>query len=166
MQKKVKALIISGSILTGLAMTIGLTMLVGNLSYQPRNGENVTFCAKKIGKTAFLEEKSVKINNHEFFYYNVISGKDGSWILLDKTSYIINTDISYGLRYKNDELIDIKPYAGSKEPVKIPSSDLYPGYSNYEINHGFKLSIKDSIEDESIPNGVNIGVIMHWCQQK
>ena len=166
MQKKVKALIISGSILTGLAMTIGLTVLVGNLSYQPRNGENVTFCAKKIGKTAFLEEKSVKINNHEFFYYNVISGKDGSWILLDKTSYIINTDISYGLRYKNDELIDIKPYAGSKEPVKIPSSDLYPGYSNYEINHGFKLSIKDSIEDESIPNGVNIGVIMHWCQQK
>ena len=93
----------------------------------------------------------------------IISGNDGSWILLDKTSYIINADISYGLRYKNDELIDIKPYAGSKEPVKIPSSDLYPGYSNYEINHGFELSIKDSIEDERIPNGVNIGVIMHWC---
>ena len=166
MQKKAKVLIFSGSILMGLAMTFGLTVLIGNLSYQPRNGENVTFCAKKIGKTAFLEEKSVIINNHEFFYYNVISGKDGSWILLDKTSYIINTDISYGLRYKNDELIDIKPYAGSKDPVKIPSSDLYPGYSNYEINHGFRLSIKDSIEDDSIPNGVNIGVIMHWCQQK
>ena len=166
MQKKVKALIISGSILTGLAMTIGLTVLIGSLTCQPRNGGNVAFCAKKIGKTPFLREKNIKINDHEFTYYNVISGNDGSWILLDKTSYIVNTDISYGLRYKNDELIDIKPYAGSKEPVKIPSSDLYPGYSNYEINHGFKLSIKDSIEDDSIPNGVNIGVIMHWCQQK
>ena len=82
MQKKAKVLIFSGSILMGLAMTFGLTVLIGNLSYQPRNGENVTFCAKKIGKTAFLEEKSVIINNHEFFYYNVISGKDGSWILL------------------------------------------------------------------------------------
>ena len=163
MQKKVKALIISGSILTGLAMTVGLTVLVGNLSYQPRNGENVTFCAKKIGKTAFLEEKSVKINNHEFFYYNVISGKDGSWILLDKTSYIINTDIGFGFRYKNDEFVDIKSYAGGKEPVKIPSSYLYPGYANYEINGGFKLTIKETIDDKDIQNGINIGVIMHWC---
>ena len=72
MQKKVKALIISGSILTGLAMTIGLTVLIGSLTCQPRNGGNVAFCAKKIGKTPFLREKNIKINDHEFTYYNVI----------------------------------------------------------------------------------------------
>ena len=163
MQKKVKVLIISGSVLTGLAMTFGLTVLIGNLTCQPRNGGNVAFCAKKIGKTAFLKEKNIKINNHEFFYYNVISGNDGSWILVDKTSYIINTDINFGFRYKNDEFIDIRSYAGGNEPIKIPSSDLYPGYSNYEINHGFKLTIKETIDDTDIQNGVNIGVIMHWC---
>ena len=163
MQKKVKVLIISGSVLTGLAMTFGLTVLIGNLTCQPRNGGNVAFCAKKIGKTAFLKEKNIKINNHEFFYYNVISGNDGSWILVDKTSYIINTDINFGFRYKNDEFIDIRSYAGGNEPIKIPSSDLYPGYVNYEINHGFKLTIKETIDDTDIQNGVNIGVIMHWC---
>ena len=165
MKKKVKALIIVGSVLTGLAVTVGLSIAVG-MSDAKTNGGTISFCAKPIGKTAYQEEKKIKINKHEFTYYNVISGNDGSWILLDKTSYIINTDIQFGFRYKNSELIDIMPYAGSMEPIKMSASGLFPGYTNYNINLGIKLTIKEEIDDKDIQNGVNIGVLMHWCQQK
>ena len=49
MQKKVKALIITGSIVIGLASTIGLVVLVGNVNNVSRGGETISFCAKKIG---------------------------------------------------------------------------------------------------------------------
>ena len=166
MQKKVKTLIITGSIVIGLASTIGLVVLVGNANNVARGGETISFCAKKIGKTPFLKERVIKLNNHEFTFYNVVSGNDGSWILLDKTSYIINTDITFGFRYKNDEQVEIRSYSGGREPEKMGDTDLYPGYANYSVGGGIKLSIKDSVEDQDIPNGVNIGVLMHWCQQK
>ena len=163
MQKKVKALIISASVITGLAMTAGLVALTVNSS-MGKNGGNVSFCAKPIGRIPFKQEKTIRINKHEFTYYNVISDTDGSWILLDKTSYIINTDIQFGFRFKNDTLVDITSYCGSAEPKKMGGSSLYPGYANYNVDFGIKLTISDKVDDNNIKDGINIGVIMHWCQ--
>ena len=163
MEKKVKALIISASVVTGLAMTAGLVALTVNSSVG-QNGGNVSFCAKPIGQIPYQIEKTIKINKHEFTYFNVISDTDGSWILLDKTSYIINTDIQFGFRFKNDTLIDITSYCGSMEPKKMGGSSLYPGYANYNVDFGIKLRISDKVDDNNIKDGINIGVIMHWCQ--
>lgn len=160
MKKKTKVLIISASVLAGLAMTIGLVVFTNSTNTV---GGNVSFHAKPIGKTPYQKEKTIRINKHEFTYYNVISGNDGSWILLDKTSYIINTDIQFGFRFRNADLVNIASYAGSMEPQKMGQTGYYPGYANYSVNFGIKLSIKDEVDDKDIKNGVNIGVIMHWC---
>ena len=133
MEKKVKALIISASVITGLAMTAGLVALTVNSS-MGKNGGNVSFCAKPIGQIPYQIEKTIKINKHEFTYFNVISDTDGSWIL-----------------------------CGSAEPKKMGGSSLYPGYANYNVDFGIKLRISDKVDDNNIKDGINIGVIMHWC---
>ena len=63
MKKKVKTLIISASVVTGLAMTAGLVALTVNSSIG-KNGGNVSFCAKPIGRIPYQIEKTIRINKH------------------------------------------------------------------------------------------------------
>ena len=65
--------------------------------------------------------------------------------------------------HTNDTLVDITSYCGSAEPKKMGGSSLYPGYANYNVDFGIKLRISDKVDDNNIKDGINIGVIMHWC---
>ena len=155
-----------------IALTIGLSVLgvfviaagcyiAYGLTHLPRSGGTVKFSANKIGTTAYETEKSVTINKHEFKYYNVKSSKDGGWILVDHTSYIINTDIQFGFRYKNANYVDIVKYGdASNDPRFMGEVDDYPGYKNYQVYCGIKLSINESVDPGE---GIDIGVLMHWC---
>ena len=104
MTKKAKTWIIIGSIVGGLTLTFGAVIIYFNSPLSPfgRSGGMIKINAKKIGKTAFQEEKKVKIKDHEFTYYNVRSDSEGNWILVDNTSYIINKDIVFGFRFRNN----------------------------------------------------------------
>ncbi|MCR5332499.1 MAG: transcriptional regulator [Bacilli bacterium] len=127
-----------------------------------RNGKTVSFSAKKIGTEAVKTAKRITIEGHTFTYKNVKSNKDGEWILMDETSYIVNTDMIFGFRYKNDLFVEINSYNGSEEPRHMSSSDRYPGYANYQVFNGFILTIKK--DAQYYPElGVNIGVLQHWC---
>lgn len=161
MNKKLRiTLIIFGAVLATALLGFGGFIIYMNVM-GARGGETVKFSAKKIGKTAYQEEKTIKINNHEFTYYNVKSANDGGWILVDNTSYIINTDIAFGFRYQNAELVSISIYGGaSNEPRYMGQTDSYPGYSDYQVYGGFKLSIKENV---NYADGINVGVLIHWC---
>lgn len=161
MNSKLKTtLIILGAIIGTIVLAFGGFAIYMNVrpSY---NGDNVEFSAKKIGKTAYKEEKTIKINKHEFTYYNVKAANDGGWVLVDKTSYIINTDINFGFRFKSYDYVDISSYNGSSDPVFMCIYiDYFPGYVGYEVFNGFKLSLKENVEPG---DGINIGILMHWC---
>ena len=100
MTRKAKGWIIAGSIVGGVSILFA-GFLVYAFTHFGRAGGVEQIKASRIGTRAYLNERSVVINKHKFIYYNVISSRDGEWILMDKSSYIINTDIDFGFRYKN-----------------------------------------------------------------
>lgn len=155
-----RALIIGGSVLGAAILAFGGFVIYMNTAGVARGGETVKFSAKKIGKNAFNEEKSVTINKHTFTYFNVKTADDGGWVLVDHTSYIINTDIVFGFRYKNYDLVTITSYNDSKSPRFMGTTDVYPGYGSFEVRSGFKLAINESVDPGE---GINIGILMHWC---
>ena len=154
--------LIIGGVFVALSASIFASFLIWKNVYDvAKSGGTVEFSAKAIGKTAYAEEKTVTIKDHQFTYYNVKSSDDGGWVLVDKTSYIINTDISFGFRYKQASLVSITKYGdASDDPRDMGEVDTYPGYRNYQVYGGFKLAIKESLDT----NGeIDIGVLMHWC---
>ena len=167
MTKKAKTWSIVGSIVGGLVLTFGAFMIYATSPISPfgaRGGELVKFNAKKIGKTAYQKEKKVKIKDHEFTYYNVKSDSEGKWILVDGTSYIINTDIQFGFRFiDNGGLVKIAAYDGGMEPRKMGEDYPNVGYASYSVRHGFKITFDDSINASDYPNGFNLGIFEHWC---
>ena len=160
-----KILLIIGIIISSL-FTFAITSFVSyklliDVVTTLNSGGTERYYAKAIGTIAYKEEKSITIKKHQFTYYNVKSSKDGGWVLLDHTSYIVNTDIQFGFRYKNADLVMISIYGDSVNiPSQMEDSDQYPGYTNYQVYNGFKLAIKESVQPGE---GIDIGVLMHWC---
>lgn len=166
MTKKAKTWIIIGSIVGGLALTIGAVVIYFNSPLAPfaRGGELIKMNAKKIGKTAFQEEKKVKIKDHEFTYYNVKSDSEGNWILVDNTSYIINKDIVFGFRFKNNGgLVKITSYENSMEPRSMGEYYENPSYTSYSVHAGFKITVDEAVDISEYPDGFNLGIFEHWC---
>ena len=163
MTKRTKAWIIAGSVAGALALAFGGFIIFAAFSpyspFIPRSGGITIMDAKKIGKTAKLEEKKVKVKDHEFTYYNVKSDDNGNWILVDKTSYIINTDIAFGFRYKNAGT-KITAYGDKKEPRDMGSYYEDETYNSYQVYNGFKITIDESLDISE----VNLGIFEHWCQ--
>ena len=161
MRKRTKAWIVVGSVVGGLALALGgfIIFAFSPISpFIPRGGGLVRIDAKKIGKTATLLEKKVKVKNHEFTYYNVKSDNDGNLILVDKTSYIINTDIQFGFRYRNAGT-KITAYDKGMEPRDMGPFHDDETYNSYQVDFGFKITIDESIETSN----VNLGTFEHWC---
>ena len=162
MTKRTKAWIIAGSVIGGLALAFGGFIIFASVSpyspFVPRGGELITIDAKKIGKTAKLEEKKVKIKGHEFTYYNVKSDEKGNWVLVDKSSYIINTDMQFGFRYKNVGT-KITSYGDVDEPRDMGAYYKDETYHSYQVFSGFKITIDDALD----LNNVNLGIFEHWC---
>ena len=167
MTKKAKTWIIIGSIVGGLALTFGAVVIYFNspLSrFGIKGGELIKINAKKIGKTAFQKEKKVKIKDHEFTYYNVKSDSEGNWILVDNTSYIINKDIVFGFRFKNNGgLVKITSYENSMEPRSMGEFYENPSYTSYSVHAGFKIMVDESVDISEYPDGFNLGIFEHWC---
>ena len=166
MTKKAKTWIIIGSIVGGLALTFGAVVIYFNSPLAPfaRGGELIKMNAKKIGKTAFQKEKKVKIKDHEFTYYNVRSDSEGNWILVDNTSYIINKDIVFGFRFRNNGgLVKITSYENSMEPRSMGEYYENPSYTSYSVHAGFKIMVDESVDISDHPDGFNLGIFEHWC---
>ena len=165
MTKRAKTWIVVGSIVGGLALAFGGFIIYANSPispFVPRGGELIKFEAKKIGKTATLQEKTIKIKDHEFTYYNVECANDGGWVLRDKTSYIINTDIQFGFRYKSAGT-KISAYNTGHEPRDMGEYSQEPSYHSYQVYFGFKITIDESLDMSSFPDGINLGIFEHWC---
>jgi hypothetical protein len=77
-------------------------------------------------------------------------------MLVDKSSYIINTDIQFGFRYKNAGT-KIVAYDKGMEPRDMGPFD--GAYNSYQVDHGFKITIDESLDI----NNVNLGIFEHWC---
>lgn len=161
MTKRTKIWIVVSSVVGGLALAFGGFIIFAfspNSPFIPRSGGLVKIDAKKIGKTAVLEEKKAKVKDHEFTYYNVKSDNDGNWILADKSSYIINTDIQFGFRYKNAGT-KIAAYDKGMEPRDMGPFYQDETYNSYQVDFGFKITIDESINIDN----VNLGIFEHWC---
>ena len=161
MTKRTKIWIVVSSVVGGLALAFGGFIIFAfspNSPFIPRSGGLVKIDAKKIGKTAVLVEKKVKVKDHEFTYYNVKSDNDGNWILVDKSSYIINTDIQFGFRYKNAGT-KIAAYDKGMEPRDMGPFYQDETYNSYQVDFGFKITIDESLDI----NNVNLGIFEHWC---
>ena len=161
MTKRAKTWIVVGSIVGGLALAFGGFIIYANSPispFIPRGGELIKFEAKKVGKIATLVEKNIKINGHEFTYYNVECASDGGWVLRDKTSYIINTDIAFGFRYKNAGT-KITAYGDKEEPRDMGPYYKDETYNSYQVYNGFKITIDESLDISE----VNLGIFEHWC---
>ena len=166
MTKKAKTWIIIGSIVGGLALAFGAVVIYFNSPLAPfaRGGELIKINGKKIGKTAFQKEKKVKIKDHEFTYYNVKSDSEGNWILVDNTSYIINKDIVFGFRFRNNGgLVKITSYENSMEPRSMGEFYENPSYTSYSVHAGFKIMVDESVDISEYPDGFNLGIFEHWC---
>ena len=160
-----KAWIITGSVIGGLALALGGFIIFANSPispFIPRAGGITKMDAKKIGKTAKLEEKRIKVKSHEFTYYNVKSDNNGNWILVDKSSYIINKDIQFGFRFKN-EGTKIDSYEAQNPVIDMGPYSNDITYNSYRVDFGFKITILDSTDMTNYPNGVNLGIFEHWC---
>ena len=120
------------------------------------------FSAKKIGKTPYKEKRNITISQHTFTYYNVYSDDEGNFILKDETSYILNFDIVFGLKFNNHNgdvlLYDVSE---NKNEIIEPMDEGSDEYASYSVNNGFKIQIKPEIN--SIRNDINLGLISHWC---
>ena len=161
MTRKGKIALIIGISVSGALMVAAGCYIAYGISNLPRSGGTEKFSATAIGTKASIEEKEITINKHKFTYFNVKSSKDGGWVLLDHTSYIINTDIQFGFRYKNASLVNIAKYGdASNDPRPMGEVDDYPGYQNYQVYSGIKLTINASVDPGE---GIDIGVLMHWC---
>lgn len=156
----------NGLIIGGVFVALSASIFAGfliwkNVADMAKSGATTKFSAKSIGKTAYAQEKTVAIEGHQFTYFNVKSSDDGGWVLVDRTSYIINTDISFGFRYKNADKVSIAKYGeASNDPRDMGEVEQYPGYTNYQVYSGIKLAIKESVDPSE---GIDIGVLMHWC---
>ena len=111
-----------------------------------------------------IQQKKVKIKDHEFTYYNVKSDSEGNWILVDNTSYIINKDIVFGFRFKNNGgLVKITSYENSMEPRSMGEFYEDPSYTSYSVHAGFKIMVDESVDMSDHPDGFNLGIFEHWC---
>ena len=165
MTKRAKTWIVISSVVSGLALAFGGFIIYANSPispFIPRGGGLIKFSSKKIDKTATLVEKKVKIEGHGFTYYNVKSASDGSWILVDKTSYIINTDIQFGFRYKSAGT-KIVAYDKGDEPRDMGAFYKDETYHSYQVYFGFKITIDESLNMANFLDGLNLGVFEHWC---
>ena len=143
MRKRTKAWIVIGSVMGGLALALGgfIIFALSPISpFIPRGGGLVKIDAKKIGKTATLVEKKVKVKDHEFTYYNVKS------------------DIQFGFRYKNAGT-KIVAYDKGMEPRDMGPFYEDETYNSYQVGLGFKITIDESLDI----NNVNLGIFEHWC---
>mgnify|MGYP004444154157 FL=1 len=127
-----------------------------------KNGGIIVFSAKKIGKTPYKEKRNITISQHTFTYYNVYSDDEGNFILKDETSYILNFDIVFGLKFNNHNgdvlLYDVSE---NKNEIIEPMDEGSDEYASYSVNNGFKIQINPEIN--SIRNDINLGLISHWC---
>lgn len=167
MTKRNKTWIIVGSVVGGLVLTFGAFMIYANSPISPfiaRSGGVEKYNAKKIGKIAYQEEKKVEFFGHAFTFYNVKSDSEGNWILVDNTSYIVNLDIQFGFRFKNnDGLVKIAAYGDGKEPRDMGKYSKDPSYTSYQVDFGFKITVDESVNMSDCPNGFNLGIFEHWC---
>ncbi len=121
-----------------------------------------TYSASKIGKEPVLEEKTITIKKHEFTYYNVYSDDKGNFILKDQTSYIKNYDLSFGVRFKHNDDIQIYDITSEKSVLLEPiCTDYENGDWGYQVNCGFMIC--KSLESTEDFCDMNIGKISHWC---
>lgn len=157
MTRKAKGWIIAGSIVGGVSILFA-GFLVYAFTHFGRAGGVEQIKASRIGTRAYLNERSVVINKHKFIYYNVVSSRDGEWILVDKSSYIINTDIDFGFRYKNAGTI-ITSYGDAQEPRDMGPYYENEAYNSYQVYGGFKITIDES---QGL-NHLNLGIFEHWC---
>ena len=157
MTRKAKGWIIAGSIVGG-AYILFAGFLVYAFTHFGRAGGVEQIKANRIGSRTYLNERSVVINKHKFIYYNVISSRDGEWILVDKSSYIINTDWAFGFRYKNAGTI-ITSYGDAQEPRDMGPYYGNEAYNSYQVYGGFKITI-DELQDL---DHLNLGIFEHWC---
>lgn len=157
MTRKAKGWIIAGSIVGGVSILFA-GFLVYAFTHFGRAGGVEQIKASRIGTRTYLNERSVVINKHKFIYYNVVSSRDGEWILVDKSSYIINTDIDFGFRYKNAGTI-ITSYGDAQEPRDMGPYYENEAYNSYQVYGGFKITIDESQD----LNHLNLGIFEHWC---
>ena len=156
MNKKSKAWIITGSIVGGLALAF--------LGGCAKGGTLEHYSAKSISKKAYQQEKTATFNGHKFIYFNVVRGEDDGWVLVDTTSYIINTDIQFGFRFKDyDGLVKISAYGDTDEPRNMGAFYADETYTSYQVFHGFKITIDESINASDYGSGFNLGIFAHWC---
>lgn len=164
-KRKKRKRIIVGSIVGGAVLLLGL--VIGGFAIYMASGEATrtgvltTFRADPIGNQAVKEEKTITIEGHSFAYFNVKSDFDGSWVFMGTDSYVINEDIQFGFRFANASHFNIESYNGSQAPTFRGMSEIYYGYTDYQVFKGFKITVKDA----SVPEyrGLRAGVFMHWC---
>lgn len=126
-------------------------------------GESITFDATSLGTTAVREEKTIKIKNHEFIYYNVCSDEKGNFILQSSDAWISNRDIQFGVRFKY--VPNVLIYDTSDEDNLVPLEPIFKDYENgdcsYKVNFGFVITQGILMSSDGSP--YNIGKITHWC---
>ncbi len=154
-------LIVFSSIIGAIGLGLAGFAIYFELNKLPTGGM-VEFNASKIGLNACKEMREITLHGHTFTYYNVKSNEKGEWILVDETSHIINTDIIFGFRLKSGDKVSINGYYNDEAEIYNNVSKAYPGYTDYSIrDYGFIIEVKD--DTEVPPEGINLGIMMHWC---
>lgn len=134
-------------------------------SCETRIGVSITFSANLISKEPSKTVKTFEYKDYSFSYYNVYNDGNGNFVMADNTSYILNLNITFGIRVKTPYVYTYRANDETFTPKLIESKqyDDYKGYYNFSISdHGFKI-YGAAIDDPTPMKDVNIGQIVHWC---
>ncbi len=127
----------------------------------PRSGGTITFSAERVSTKPQTTERTISIQGHEFFYYNVYNDGHGNFVLKDETSYIRNYDLQFGVRFKHLSCVaiyDISESLDNKKALSPIATNYENGDYGYQVYFGFEIKINDSSYTD-----INIGKISHWC---
>ncbi len=125
-------------------------------------GGTTTFYANSLPSVAVAEEKEVKISGHTFVYYNVYKDNEDNFILKDDSSYIINRDIIFGLKFSSGvaRAYTIQEKEGEPQECNLMEDNGEFRYYSIEV-YGFMICVDKTLS--STHQDVNIGKIAHWC---
>ena len=130
--------------------------------FEQTDGGTVTFYASSLPKEPVKKLASVQIEGHTFHYYNAYRDDHDNFVLKDKTSYISNYDIIFGLRFASGDARAYQIKEGARETLECTLMQDKDGERYYSIEgYGFQIMINRGLGDSV--TDVNIGKIKHWC---
>lgn len=133
------------------------------------NGDVVVFTAGSLAKTPVKQEKTIRIEDHYFIFFNVYNDGEGSFVMADNSSYIRNYDVQFGLRVNSKWAHDISK-ADKNTPNDFDNYALlegspYMGTSALDffvVNFGIEIRGIGFFISAQYEN-INIGTIANWC---